>query len=284
MQRLIRLWNRIPVLIRAIVVGMLVQVLGIMPIFVLLQANVQTFSSVPWALVIGIPYLWLFVGYLRGKGWPQATAASRTERFRVRPLSGPIRFWATVSGALLGASLASMVVWGWLLTEWPAEAIEQIKVLATAPKLTVVPLLLLAIVATGVIEESAYRGYMQVPIERRHGPVLAIGVVAIVFALSHPLPGAVLPFFVIGSLGWGVLAYLCNSNLPGMIVHTLIDTVFFMWGLSNVAVLERWQRYSVLEEGVNTLFLATLSVSVLFGAATIFAFMRLARARQASPG
>jgi membrane protease YdiL (CAAX protease family) len=263
---------------------MFVQTLGIMPIFILLQTNVQTFSSVPWSLAISIPYLWLFVSYLRGKGWPRTTAAGRAECFRVHPMSASIRFWAMVSGALLGATLASMVIWGWLLTEWPAEAIEQIKILATAPRFTVVPLLLLAIVATGVIEESAYRGYMQVPIERRHGPVVAICVVAIAFAFSHPMPSAVLPFFVFGSLGWGVLAYLCNSNLPGMIVHTLIDTVFFMWGIGNVAVLEEWQRYSVLEEGVNAIFLVTLSISVLFGAATIFAFTQLARVRQSSPG
>jgi hypothetical protein len=78
--KLIQLWSKLPVIARSIVVGMLVQILGIVPIFLLLQTNVQMGDQIPWTLPLGLIYLFLFVNFLRGKGWPAAGAASRRER------------------------------------------------------------------------------------------------------------------------------------------------------------------------------------------------------------
>ncbi len=277
MNKLSWIWTKIPVIIRAIIVGMLVQILGIMPIFLLLQKNVEIWNQLPWAFPVGILYLWFFVNYIRGKGWPKSTILSRKESFRVNSMDSSVQFWAIISGCLFSITLAGMIIWGWLFAEWPLEQIERLKTFAECPKWTILPLLFMAVLATGIIEESSYRGYMQVPIEKRHNPTVAIIIVAIVFAVSHPLPNAILPFFIIGSLGWGVLAYLSNSNLPGMIVHTMVDLTFFTWGLYNFDTLETMQRYSVLNSGLSFLFVLTVSASIVFGAATIFSFIKLAK-------
>ena len=282
MERIARLWRKIPVVVRAVVVGMLVQILGIMPIIFLLQTNVQYLDQFPWAFVAGALYLWLFVNYIRGKGWPAATSKVRSKYFRMNPMSPSVRKWAMVSGFFLSLTIACMVIWGWLFTEWPTGQSEMLKALAAAPKMTIISLLVLATVATGIIEESAYRGYMQVPVETRHGPIIAILISSLVFALSHPLPYEILPFFVLGSLGWGALAFLSNSNLPGMIFHALVDLPFFIWGIYNVDVIESMLRYSVLESGSTQGFTVSVTMSMLFAAATIFSLWKLKQARAGS--
>ena len=43
----------------------------------------------------------------------------------------------------------------------------------------------MASIVAGVVEEASFRGYMQGPIERRHGPVVAILVTGSVFGFAH---------------------------------------------------------------------------------------------------
>ena len=93
MNKLSWIWTKIPVIIRAIIVGMLVQILGIMPIFLLLQKNVEIWNQLPWAFPVGILYLWFFVNYIRGKGWPKSTILSRKESFRVNSMDSSVQFW-----------------------------------------------------------------------------------------------------------------------------------------------------------------------------------------------
>lgn len=53
------------------------------------------------------------------------------------------------------------------------------------PFVTVFLLLVMASIVAGVVEEAAFRGYMQGPIERRHGPVVAILLMGALFGLAH---------------------------------------------------------------------------------------------------
>src|SRR5262245_10413912 len=56
---------------------------------------------------------------------------------------------------------------------------------AGMPFVTLFLLLVMASVVAGVVEETAFRGYMQLPIERRHGPVAAILLNGVVFGFAH---------------------------------------------------------------------------------------------------
>ena len=51
--------------------------------------------------------------------------------------------------------------------------------------LTVLCILLAAAVEAGVVEEAAFRGYMQAPIERRYGPRVAIVIVSVAVSYTH---------------------------------------------------------------------------------------------------
>jgi membrane protease YdiL (CAAX protease family) len=56
--------------------------------------------------------------------------------------------------------------------------------LTNIPFVTLGLWLLMSAVVAGIVEESSFRGYMQGPIERRHGPLVAILVTGSLFAFG----------------------------------------------------------------------------------------------------
>lgn len=280
-EKLSALWHKIPVIIRSLVEGLAVQIIGIAPIFILLSVNSEYYNEIPWALIPGIFWLWLFWSWVKGRGWPSSTSGARAKRVRARRVDPAIRFRVYITGLLYALTLSATVLITWMLVPWPPEASMQLEVFAEVPKMTVIPLLLLASIATGFIEESAYRGYMQYPVEQRHGPIVGIIFAAIIFTISHPLPESLMPIFFITSLGWGFLAYTSNSLYPGIIYHSLIDSVFFVWGIFHVEDIKNFLSYSVLESGGSPFFWTLTGFAALLSVITIFSFVHLYGKRKA---
>jgi hypothetical protein len=117
--------------------------------------------------------------------------------------------------------------------------------------------IVMASLVAGICEEVGYRGYMQVPLERRYGPATAIAVVVVVFLAAH-LHQAWLPAFlvagVIGSVMLGMLAWASRSLIPGMIGHTVMDIFNFSYWWSDVA--GRFERRPIGETGLDAHFVA----------------------------
>ena len=93
-------------------------------------------------------------------------------------------------------------------------------------------------VTAGVVEEMAFRGYMQTGIER-YDRENAIWITSLVFVASHVTQGiaAILfmgPGMFIASMLYGSLARRTGTILPGILVHVLGDLarVYFgvLWG------------------------------------------------------
>ena len=79
----IRYWQRIPILIRAIVSGILVfAVVGNVAWLAILAL-----IPAPWSLVIMTGVLWIYWKYFSGSWWPKTTAETRNENFRVVKMS-----------------------------------------------------------------------------------------------------------------------------------------------------------------------------------------------------
>ena len=112
-----RFWQRIPVLIRAIVVGLLVTGVGIF-------AWVGSLTILPgvWPLVVMGVVLVLFCRYFAGSWWPAATAETRRNRFRALKLSGGVWTWTLAAGMLLVTVWQSSLVLTFRITEFPAES------------------------------------------------------------------------------------------------------------------------------------------------------------------
>jgi ABC-2 type transport system permease protein/sodium transport system permease protein len=82
-------------------------------------------------------------------------------------------------------------------------------------------------IVSGVVEEIAFRGYMQSQLERI-GPTFAIMLTSIVFVLSHINHGVaallvIAPGYFLASVIYGELAIRSGSILPGMMLHVLGD-------------------------------------------------------------
>jgi membrane protease YdiL (CAAX protease family) len=145
---------------------------------------------------------------------------------------------------------------------------------------TVVALLLAAAPVAGIVEEAAFRGYMQGPIEHRYGPVVAIAVTGTLFAVAHLDFTLVLwPYYVAVAAVYGMVTYLSQSILPAVILHTAgnLYSNMDLW-LHGQA---EWQASAappalVWTHGADTAFWWSLGACLLATVVAIGAYVRLA--------
>ncbi|MFC1785203.1 lysostaphin resistance A-like protein [Candidatus Neomarinimicrobiota bacterium] len=272
---IINLWNKIPAIIRAFIVGMLIQVVGVMPIFFLVSKNLAVQPNVPWALLIGLLYVWIFWGFLSGKGWPFSNSIRRKELSRTKRMIPGGKKWAIITGIPFSITLIAFSFLGYLLAEVPLQQVQLLEALNTIPITTAISLIFIAALITGFVEETAWRGYAQKIIEEKHKAIVAIFIVALIFTIIHFLPLIIWPIFVIGSLGWGYLAYLSKSIVPGIIFHFIVDFIAFLWGMNNLSALKSILVHNVFVNGMNSLFYYLIIIAISFGTLTVFSLLRL---------
>jgi len=220
-------WQRLPVAVRAVLVGLLVLIAGNLPWSILVSANLQSTPSFPWAVLAMGVYLWLFWEYLRGRGWPRTTTETRRTKLRISPLSARLWQWSLLAG---GSTFATLIVLLLFLERMVNISQDQFAALRSYPFFSVAAVILMGAVVAGVVEEAAFRGYMQVPIEKRYGLAVASIIVAIMFSLAHLSHGLsyalpLVPFYLAGSAIYSLLAYRTGSILPGVVLHISTDVL-----------------------------------------------------------
>ena len=274
------LWRRLPVIVRAVLSGGAVLVAGTVPWALLVDANRRWLPAVPWAVVPAALYLWLFWRYLRGEGWPRATADARRAGLRANELSGDVWGAAILAGLLgLVGVLVLMRVLSRMVQLPQQDDLQALRL----PAATLVVLVLMGSVVAGVVEEPALRGYMQGPIERRHGPVAAILVTGTVFGVahfSHPeVTLALMPYYLAVAAVYGTVTYLTNSTLPAIALHAG-GNVWAGIGLLAAGQSE-WQAPTtpqplIWETGPDASFWLAVAALVVVGALAAGAFTALA--------
>jgi membrane protease YdiL (CAAX protease family) len=280
---MLTLWQRLPVIVRAVLAGGAVNTAGVIPWVLFVTANQKVLSSVPWAVVPTALYLWVFWRYLRGEGWPRSTAEARRASLRANPLSADVWGMSIFAGILGFAALVPLIGLMSRLVRMPAEA-QSINVPPGMPFLTVFVLLVMASIVAGVTEEAAFRGYMQGPIERHHGPIVALLLSGSLFGLAHYTHHpdsmlAMMPFYLAVVAIYGGLAYLTNSILPSLVLHAGGD-VFSLTRLWITGQPE-WQVSSkpptlIWETGADAAFWGYLAALFILGGAAVWAYATLA--------
>lgn len=213
-------WLRVPVIVRASVTGLVMGAAGTVPWAMLVSANMRYAPLVPWAVPVMSAYLWLFWRFARGAGWPQSTAEARRMDSRANRL--PEETWgpALLAGML---GLVSVVLLQGVLSRLVALPQQRELDISQYPFTTVLLWVTMSAIVAGVVEETSFRGYLQRPIERRHGPVIAILVTGSLFGFvhfTHPEVGVVLlPYYLSVAAVYGTLAHLTDSTFPGMALH-----------------------------------------------------------------
>lgn len=279
MNRISLFWGALPVILRAVVAGMAVQIAGVASFAVLAQLNLAYGRSVPWALPLEVVVLWIMYWYLDGGGWPSSTSSGRRHHLGARRIPTALVPATVVSGVALGFTIVFQVVFAYRLVAMPEAAGGALLGMLDAPPVTAVGLMLAGVAMTGFVEEAAFRGYMQRPIEDRHGPLVAIVLVAVLFAAVHGPPPILLPLFVLGALGWGVYARLAGSTVPGMIVHGLVDAMIFAWIMVRPEVVTDMLQADAVTDGFDRTTIVAGVSAVATATLTVVGFIWMARVR-----
>lgn len=249
MENIQEYWAKIPLIMRAIINGIIVQVVGFIALVKILPLNLSIIPNVPWAILpLGI-CLWLYWSYFGGSGWPKKSSQLRKNYRRAHAIDPSLYPRILYVGLLYSATILCISTLQFSYKALPVEALGLVPMLFELPLWTSIPLALLAALFVGMGEEMSYRGYMQVPLEERYKPYIFLAVPAGIFALSHGLDLQNLPIFFFVSLGWGVIAWCTGSIWPGIIIHFIIDGVGFIWGILALDDLKYVMEYSIAENG-----------------------------------
>src|ERR1700753_2785607 len=197
---------------------MLVMLAGTLPRNVLFAATLRYFASVPWAVPLTAIYLWFFWRYLQGFGPAEWTAEERRTSLRANRVPGRTWAWARVAG---GLGIVALVLALRVTNRMVLLPDQQLPDLSRVPKLTVLSLLLMAAPVAGIVEEAAFRGYMQGPIERGYGLVVAILITGTMFAIAHlDFTFVLWPYYLAVAAIYGTVTHLTRSILPAIVLHT----------------------------------------------------------------
>jgi membrane protease YdiL (CAAX protease family) len=246
--------------------------------------NMRLWPAVPWAIVPMVLYLRIYWRFIGGAIGPRDSAEWRRLNLRAHSVSGDMWGPSVLAGLLgFGALFALLAVLQRLVDLPQSPAVHAP---ANMPFVTLFLLLVMASIVAGVTEEAAFRGYMQTPIERRYGVIVAILVNGTMFGLLHypSHPTAVLtmlPYYIGVSAVYGGLTWATNSILPALVLHAGGD-VFSLTRLWTTGRAE-WQLTVeraplVWERGFDAAFAGSLVALMLLGGATAWAYREL-RAR-----
>lgn len=216
----------------AVLVGALVAVIGIAPWAMLAPLNARVRPDLPWAALTMAAFIGLYLGWLNGAGWP--SAGRETRRYNLRLWRPTKSAWSREG---VGPTAALILLMAMLYAIWIAMSTSQPPPDLSAYPTTVyrISIVVMGAIVSGVVEEVAFRGYMQSRLER-FGAGTAIVVTSVVFALFHSVHGwqtllVMGPGLFIASVLYGMLAYHTGSIVPGMIVHVLGDLAHTLFGV-----------------------------------------------------
>jgi membrane protease YdiL (CAAX protease family) len=271
--KFIQLWLKLPLVVRAIILGFLISTIGIGT-----SILVSIIIPMPWSFILMSGLLWIYVKYFSGSWWPESTRLVRKIRFR--PITLPVKQWvfAMISIVLVVLIEQSSLVVTFRFIEFPAEQFTAAySFLADAPVWAAWLLVIMISAVAAICEETGFRGYMQVPLEKRYGPLVSISIVSIVFVLVHlhqawSGPLIVHIFFI--SVLFGTLAYYSGSLIPGIIAHFIMDICNFSFWWSDLG--GQFSKEPISITGVDTHFVLW-SVFFLAGVAGFVVMVRRMR-------
>lgn len=268
------LWTRVPIALRAIVGGFL---------FAAITANVWLLlflklGAEPAAVLEAI-FLALLVWWARGAGPPRAAQAARARAFRRVNLTSIQWLWGCVAAFFLAATVHASIVLLFRFISFPIAAFRHGYDLSfiSSPQLRWVVVVVSA-ASAGICEEIGFRGFMQQPLEQRHGVRAAVLISSFFFMALHltkawALLGMVPIVFGAGVL-LGALAWSAGSLIPSMIGHFVMDLGLFAYWWSGIA--GTFTARPISETGVDQPFVIAW---VVFATSLVVVLLALSRLR-----
>lgn len=258
-----RIWNRVPLLIRAILTGLLVSTLGVFT-----WSVIGLSLPMPWSFILMLILLSVYVFYFSGKSKPLRTKSIRAQNFRRTALPRQIWILSLLAAACLVLIEQAGLVVTFRFMEFPADQFSsEYSFIENIPTWAAWLAIIMISLVAGICEETGFRGYMQEPLERRYSPVLSIAIVSVVFVLVHlhqAWSGPILVHIFVISVLFGAIAYYSRSLIPGIIAHFLMDVCNFAFWWTDLG--GQFSRSSIQSTGMDKHFLLWMA---LFSASAI---------------
>ena len=269
-------WTKLPISLRAILCGLLIA-LPAANVWPLLVLNL----GVPLATIAEAVFLGLYVWWVRGGGSPRSTQAARATMFRRSRLSPVQWFWGVIAALFFAVTIHASIVLLFRLVPFPMAAFRQGYDFSPIPSQSLKWLaVLVSATSAGICEETGFRGYMQRPIEQRHGALAAILISSLFFTVLHLTKGWAMAGMVPIVFGAGVLlgrlAWASGSLIPGMIGHTVMDIGLFAYWWTGIA--GDFTKRPVTETGVDQAFFIACAVFAISLFVVLLAISRVRRA------
>lgn len=221
--------SRVLAAARAVFVGFAALLIGGAPSGAMMFANLKLAPAIPVFLPLTVLWLWLFWRYARGEGWPRRTSASRRELLRAGALSRRVWMGALSAGGLSMVAVMGLAFVTYRYASLPGAAYQAPFDVSGFPSWTLVSIFASLALTAGVVEEAAFRGYMLSGLERNLGWVVGVGLVTLIFYVSHLSHAyarlAFLPFFIAHGVVFGLLVRHTRSVVPGVVLHAISDFV-----------------------------------------------------------
>ena len=181
-----------------------------LPIYAFL--NMPPRLAVVWLIAVAAFFCWCNAAP-EGWGSPRWRATSRA-----RPV--PRAAWpglAILAPVMSTAALAMWMLLSALGIAGDRALPDPILKYADRPGGTVVLVILIAGLLP-LLEDFAFRGWLQRPLERRYGPAAGIAATALVFAVAHMTPSGI-PIYLTGGAALGFTAWATGSIWSGVALH-----------------------------------------------------------------
>ena len=254
------MWQRLPAWLRAVLTGLFVA--GV-PTFVwalLATVNLKMTPRVPWSVAVMAGLLWLYWRYVRSD-----------ERARAKPLTPYVwRLALLAGGSGIAAIWAAFAAFSGVLHVTPPGGD-----LLKFPVWTILGALVMGSAVAGVAEETGFRGFMQLPLERAYGPIAAIATTSIIFTLIHLTHGKAvlpfLPFYLVAAVIYSFLPLLTGSIFPSMTLHFAGDVLMFTIQYLTIRLAPGGTGQS------GSIAPVPIVVMVILGATSVLLFRLLAR-------
>jgi membrane protease YdiL (CAAX protease family) len=252
------LWTRLPITLRAIIAGFLIAAVAA-NVWLLLLLNL----GVQLAAVVEAIFLAFFLLWARGAGPPRASRVARAKAFRHDKLASKQWLWGLVAAVFFAATVHASIVLLFRVVYYPAVAFRHGYDLSFIPSQ---PLRWVAVVVSaasaGICEEIGFRGFMQQPIEQRHGVSVAVFTSSFFFLALHLTKAwaslGMVPIVFGAGVLLGLLAWSAGSLIPGIIGHFVMDVGLFAYWWTGIA--GDFTARPITETGVDRPFLIACCV------------------------
>ena len=272
------IWSRLPIALRAIISGLLIALVSA-NVWPLLLLNL----GMPLAAIAEAIFLALYVWWAGGGGPPRTTQAARATAFRRGRLSPRQWGWGLVAALFFAITIHASLVLLFRIVPFPVAAFREGYDFSFIPSL---PLRWIAVVVSavsaGICEETGFRGYMQRPIEQRHGAPVAILISSLFFTTLHLTKGwamaGMVPIVFGAGVLLGLLAWSSGTLIFGMIGHVVMDIGLFAYWWTGIA--GTFTARPITETGVDRSFLIA---SAVFATSLFFVLLAISKLRQKNP-